>query len=181
MCQSQDIISSNGFLSTPNYPNGFISNLNCPCTLIPLPNHSIILEIIDFNLPICTESGLILWLGQEFQTKCLKQDPVTLISNTQQNITLRFYSLKSNKQGGILMKYSVSPESNNATIRLQCYTTSTIINRSTISNSLLKSKSSSQIQNIINHEDVVELPITNSNELSKQFRSAASIIEAHKV
>jgi hypothetical protein len=112
---------------------------------------------------------LILWLGQDFQTKCLKQEPVTLISNFQQNITLRFYTLKNNKQGGILMKYSLSPESDNATVRLQCYTPSAI-NRSTISNSLLNIKSSSQISNIFDQVDSMDISINNRNDLSKQLR-----------
>jgi hypothetical protein len=171
ICQSHDLISPHGFLSTPNYPNGFPSNLNCPCALIPSSGHSIILEIIDFHLPICAEAGLILWLGQDFQTKCLAQDPVTLISNTQQNVTLRFYSLKPNKQGGFLMKYSVSPESDNATVRLQCYTGSAI-NRSTIANSSFNPKPSPQVHNILE-----EVSVTNPNDLSKQLRPAASIIE----
>jgi hypothetical protein len=144
--------------------------LNCPCALIASPGHSIILEIIDFHLPACTEAGLILWLGQDFQTKCLRQDPVTLISNFQQNITLRFYTLKNNKQGGILMKYSLSPESDNATVRLQCYTPSAI-NRSTI----LNIKSSSQVPNIFDQADSMDISITNLNDLSKQFRPGPSI------
>jgi len=181
ICQSQDTILSDGFLSTPNYPHGFLSNLNCPCALIPSPGHLIILEIIDFHLPTCDEAGLILWLGQDFQTKCLRQDPITLISNIQQNITLRFYTLNNNKQGGFLMKYSVSPESDNATVRLQCYA-APAINRSKMShNLLLNSKSSPQLQNIRDQEGIMESHGSNSNDSSKHFRSAALIIEPHKV
>ncbi len=77
--------------------------------------------MIDFRLPTCAEAGLILWLGQDFQTKCLTQDPLTVVSNVQQNVTLRFYTLAHAKHGGFLIKYSVLPVSNNATIRLQCY------------------------------------------------------------
>ena len=77
--------------------------------------------MIDFRLPTCAEAGLILWLGQDFQTKCLTQDPLTVVSNMQQNVTLRFYTLAHIKHGGFLIKYSVLPLSNNATIRLQCY------------------------------------------------------------
>ena len=170
ICQPQDIHSTHGFLSTPNYPNGFTSNLNCPCALVASPGHSIVLEIIDFNLPACTEAGLILWLGQDFQTKCLRQDPVTLISTFQQNITLRFYTLKHNKQGGILMKYSVSPESENATVRLHCYAPSSL-NRSTVSNSLVNVKSSSLASYIIDQGDSMDISITNLNDLPKQLRS----------
>ncbi|CAF4855367.1 unnamed protein product, partial [Rotaria sp. Silwood2] len=118
ICQRQDISLSNGFISTPNYPNGFISNLNCLCTLVGSGNNSIVIEFIYFNLSICSESGLILWIGQDFQTKCLTQDPITIISNIQQNITFRFYTLKSIKKGGFLIKYSLLPESNNGTVRL---------------------------------------------------------------
>jgi hypothetical protein len=180
MCQSQDINSSHGFLSTPNYPHGFISNLNCPCTLIPSLGHSIVLEIIYFHLPICAEAGLILWLGQDYQTKCLTQDPITILSNTQQNITLRFYTLKTNKQGGFLMKYSVLPESNNATVRLQCYATSPI-NRSMIANSLLNGKSSLQSQTIFHQKDETEILVTNPNDLIKRLRPSVSINEVYKV
>ena len=49
------------------------------------------------------------------------QDPLTVVSNVQQNVTLRFYTLAHAKHGGFLIKYSVLPVSNNATIRLQCY------------------------------------------------------------
>lgn len=80
------------------------------------------LEVIDFRLPTCAEAGLILWLGQDFQTKCLTQDPLTVVSNVQQNVTMRFYTLAHAKHGGFLIKYSVLPVSNNATVRLQCYT-----------------------------------------------------------
>ena len=77
--------------------------------------------MIDFRLPTCAEAGLILWLGQDFQTKCLTQEPLTVVSNIQQNVTLRFYTLTNVKHGGFLIKYSVLPVSNNATVRLQCY------------------------------------------------------------
>jgi hypothetical protein len=121
VCQPQDTTLSYGFLSTPNYPHGFSPNLNCPCALFAPPGHAIVLEVIDFRLPTCAEAGLILWLGQDFQTKCLTQDPLTVVSNIQQNVTLRFYTLAHAKHGGFLIKYSVLPVTNNATIRLQCY------------------------------------------------------------
>mgnify|MGYP001044197102 FL=1 len=121
VCQPQDTTLSYGFLSTPNYPHGFQTNFNCPCALFAPPGHAIVLEVIDFRLPTCAEAGLILWLGQDFQTKCLTQDPLTVVSNVQQNVTLRFYTLANVKHGGFLIKYSVLPLSNNATVRLQCY------------------------------------------------------------
>ncbi|CAF0793189.1 unnamed protein product [Adineta steineri] len=121
VCQPQDTTLTYGFLSTPNYPHGFSSNLNCPCALFASPGYAIVLEVIDFRLPTCAEAGLILWLGQDFQTKCLTQDPLTVVSNIQQNVTLRFYTLAHVKHGGFLIKYSVLPVSNNATVRLQCY------------------------------------------------------------
>ena len=121
MCQPQDTTLSYGFLSTPKYPHGFAANLNCPCALFASPGHAIVLEVIDFRLPTCAEAGLILWLGQDFQTKCLTQDPLTVVSNVQQNVTLRFYTLAQVKHGGFLIKYSVLPVSNNATVHLQCY------------------------------------------------------------
>ncbi|CAF0747177.1 unnamed protein product [Adineta ricciae] len=121
VCQPQDTTLTYGFLSTPNYPHGFSPNLNCPCALFATPGYAIVLEVIDFRLPTCAEAGLILWLGQDFQTKCLTQDPLTVVSNVQQNVTLRFYTLSHMKHGGFLIKYSVLPVSNNATVRLQCY------------------------------------------------------------
>jgi len=121
VCQPQDTTLTYGFLSTPNYPHGFSPNLNCPCALFASPGYAIVLEVIDFRLPTCAEAGLILWLGQDFQTKCLTQDPLTVVSNVQQNVTLRFYTLAHIKHGGFLIKYSVLPVSNNATVRLQCY------------------------------------------------------------
>lgn len=126
VCQPQDTTLSYGFLSTPNYPHGFSPNMNCPCALFASPGHAIVLEVIDFRLPTCAEAGLILWLGQDFQTKCLTQEPLTVVSNVQQNVTLRFYTLAHAKHGGFLIKYSVLPVSNNATVRLQCYMTPTV-------------------------------------------------------
>ncbi|CAF1009657.1 unnamed protein product [Adineta steineri] len=175
ICQSQDITLSHGFLSTPNYPNGFLSNLNCLCTLYTSSSHSIVLEIIDFHLPTCAEAGLNLWFGQNFQTKCLTDNPVILIGNIQQNVTFRFYTLKNINQGGFLMKYSLSPESNNATVRLQCYATS-VSNPSTVSNNFLSKKSTVQTQNTVNEE----LVVTNSNNLSKRLRLISSTVETEK-
>ncbi|CAF4200733.1 unnamed protein product, partial [Rotaria sp. Silwood2] len=62
----------------------------------PSGDHSIVLEIIHFDFPICNEAALLLWIGQDFQTLCLQQDPITYISNIQQNITCQFYTLKTN-------------------------------------------------------------------------------------
>lgn len=169
LCQTRDLVGKTGFLSTPNYPHGFASNLNCPCVLIASPGHSIILEIIDFHLPICAEAGLILWLGQDFQTKCLTQDPVTLISHFQQNITLRFYSFKSHQQGGVLMKYSVSPESDNATLRLQCSPESTA-SRSILSNV----KTSSTMNSLVDQTDSIDISINDDQDSSRSFRSMPS-------
>ncbi|CAF0883584.1 unnamed protein product [Rotaria sordida] len=174
ICESQDIILTDGFISTPNYPNGFLSNLNCLCTLVASSNNSIVLEIINFNLPICSEAGLLLWIGEDFQTKCLTQDPITLISNYQQNITFRFYTFKNQKQGGFLMKYYLLPQSNNATLRLQCHLTSSS-NRSIISNHFLTYKSSRRNPN----QYEKELSLTHSNDLIKRFRSSPSIIEPY--
>jgi hypothetical protein len=78
------------------------------------------------------------------------------------------------------MKYSVSPESDNATVRLLCFATRTI-NPTTVSNSLINSKSSPKIQEILDPEDIIELPINNPNDLSKKLRPVISINEAHKV
>ena len=177
LCQSKDVVGKTGFLSTPNYPHGFLSNLNCPCVLMASPGHSIILEIIDFHLPICAEAGLILWLGQDFQTKCLIQDPVTLISQYQQNITLRFYSLKSHQQGGILMKYSVSPETDNGTIRLQCSAESTMVSRS---HYLPNLKTSSLISNIVDQTDSIDLSINDENDSPRPLRMVSTNQSIHK-
>lgn len=180
LCQSKDVVGKTGFLSTPNYPHGFSSNLNCPCVLIASPGHSIILEIIDFHLPICAEAGLILWLGQDFQTKCLTQDPVTLISQYQQNITLRFYSLKSHQQGGILMKYSVSPETDNGTIRLQCSAESTMVSRSILSQNFPILKTSSFMSNIVDQTDSIDLSINDENDSPRSFRPISTNQSTHK-
>ena len=83
-------------------------------------------------MPTCAEAGLILWLGKDFQTKCLTQDPLTVVSNIRQNVTLRFYTLAPVKHGGFLIKYSVLPASNNATVRLQCYI-APIVSQSSVS------------------------------------------------
>jgi hypothetical protein len=180
ICQPKDITLSNGFLSTPNYPNGFISNLNCPCILFASSGHSIVLEIIDFHLPTCAEAGLILWFGQDFQTKCLTQNPLILISNPEQNVTLRFYTLKNLKQGGFLLKYSLSPESDNATIRLHCYA-APMISRSVVSNSSLPMTTSLQVQSTFHQEDRQQLLVTNRNDLLKRLRPSALTTEAYTV
>ncbi|CAF4716887.1 unnamed protein product, partial [Rotaria sp. Silwood2] len=105
-------------------------------------------------------------------------DPITIISNIQQNITFRFYTLKSIKKGGFLIKYSLLPESNNGTVRLQCYVASSI-NRSTISNNFLTYKYSRNNSNIYDNEYEKELSITNSNDLIKKFRPIQSIIQPY--
>lgn len=196
VCQPQDTTLTYGFLSTPNYPHGFSSNLNCPCALFASPGHAIVLEVIDFRLPTCAEAGLILWLGQDFQTKCLTQDPLTVVSNVQQNVTLRFYTLAQVKHGGFLIKYSVLPVSNNATIRLQCYL-APAVGRPPVSTNLpppnLSQQSPVQIANTNNGMSVLidqerresgsareEIPssslvATHSNDLIKRFPSGHDV------
>ena len=127
--------------------------MNCPCALFASPGHAIVLEVIDFRLPTCAEAGLILWLGQDFQTKCLTQDPLTVVSNVQQNVTLRFYTLSQMKHGGFLIKYSVLPVSNNATVRLQCYVAPAVNRPPASTNLILPNLSPSQSM----------LPATNAN------------------
>lgn len=166
---------TSGFLSTPMYPNGFLSNLNCPCSLIASPGHSVVLEIIHFHLPTCAEAGLILWFGQEFQTKCLTHSPVILISTADQNVTLRFYSLKSMTQGGFLMKYSVSPESNQASVRLQCYSSSNLT-RST----LPTMKPSIVVQNTFAPELRKEFFASAPSDYSKKLRPALQNVSETK-
>lgn len=133
LCQTQEKILPEGFLSTPNYPNGFPSNLNCPCLLIAPIGHSILFEFIDIHLPNCSDAALLLWIGDQFQSKCQKQNPMSFIGNPHQNITLRFYSLTNVSRGGVLMKYSILPSNDNATLRLQCFSSpmSSMRNRST--------------------------------------------------
>ncbi|UJR13503.1 hypothetical protein I4U23_000517 [Adineta vaga] len=178
ICQSQDRTFTHGFLATPGYPNGFHSNLNCPCTLTASSGHSVVLEIINFHLPTCAEAGLILWFGQDFQTKCLTHNPIILISTVDQNVTLRFYSLKSMKQGGFLMKYSVSPESKNATVRLRCYS-SLNVTQSLITNTLSTIKSALTNQNTVQSDSKNDFYVTNSYDLSKKLRRVTSINNAN--
>lgn len=180
ICQPHDITMPHGFISTPNYPQGFSSNLNCHCTLSAPLGHSIVLEIINFHLLTCAEAGLLLWIGQDFQTKCLTQEPITLISNLQQNIILRFYTLRNTKHGGFLMKYSASPESNNATVRLQCYL-ATAISRSTIKNSSSTLKPFRRVQNIIDHGNEREPSITNPSESLKRFQDVEPALNLQTV
>ncbi|CAF0731287.1 unnamed protein product [Rotaria sordida] len=208
VCQPQDTTLTYGFLSTPNYPHGFSSNLNCPCALFASPGHAIVLEVIDFRLPTCAEAGLILWLGQDFQTKCLTQDPLTVVSNIQQNVTLRFYTLAHVKHGGFLIKYSVLPVSNNGTVRLQCYV-APAVNRTPVSTNFpipnLSKQPSLHISNMNNEmnvpidqerrvgggerEDIPlsSLGVTHSSDLIKRYPSDHDIappilgtLEEHK-
>lgn len=131
LCQSQESDLSHGYLSTPSYPHGFTSSLNCLCVLSPSVGYSIVVELIDFHLPTCPEAGLILRLGEEIQTKCSTQNPLILLGNPHQNLTLRFYSSVNVTLGGFLIKYSVTPVMSNATIRLQCQTISSVQRTST--------------------------------------------------
>lgn len=167
ICQKQDTRLSHGFLSTPMYPNGFSSHLNCPCTLTPSINHSIIFELIDISLPNCSEANLLLSIGHDFQNKCQKQNPVTLIGHIQQNITMRFFSLKHVKHGGVLMKYSVSPQSKNGSIRVQCFGSFTN-NRSVVISQFIKSKSRNENDNVEDDEEEEDIPTVNM----KQFRDS---------
>ncbi len=159
--------------------------------------------MIDFRLPTCSEAGLILWLGQDFQTKCLTQDPLTVVSNVQQNVTLRFYTLSHMKHGGFLIKYSVLPLSNNATVRLQCYVAPAVSRSPPVTNFPLPNLSqhpSFSVTNINNEmnipveqkdeDNVPSLPsgIVHSDDLIKQFPSERDVVppilgtlEEHKV
>ena len=83
-------------------------------------NHSIALEIVDFRLPTCTNAGVVLNIGDEYQTKCLIQKPITLIGNYQQNVTVRFYTVNNFTQGGFLLKYTILPLHTNGTVQLEC-------------------------------------------------------------
>lgn len=173
ICQKQDIRSTQGFLSTPTYPNGFFTHLNCPCTLIPSINHSIIFELIDLSLPNCSEANLLLRIGHEVQNRCQKQNPVTLISQIHENITMRFFSLKNTKHGGILMKYSVSPESKNGSIRVQC-SGSLTNNRSVVIGQFINTKNQNEIeQNDDDEEEDEEVEIPTAN--TTQFRTDLSV------
>jgi len=193
VCQPQDTTLTYGFLSTPNYPHGFLPNLNCPCALFASPGHVIVLEVIDFRLPTCAEAGLILWLGQDYQTKCLTQEPLTVVSNIQQNVTLRFYTLAHIKHGGFLIKYSVLPISNNATIRLQCYVAPAVSRPTVVTNFPIPNLSQHpelQTPNTNNEmniavdqgggsEEVVPLPpldTTHSNDLIKRVPSGHDVV-----
>jgi hypothetical protein len=191
VCQPQDTTLTYGFLSTPNYPHGFLPNLNCPCALFPSPGHAIVLEVIDFRLPTCAEAGLILWLGQDFQTKCLTQDPLTVVSNIQQNVTLRFYTLSHIKHGGFLIKYSVLPISNNATVRVQCYVAPAVSRPPEITNFPVPNLSQHpplQMPNTNNEINIavdqgggegIPLPpldATHSNDLIRRFPSEHAVV-----
>lgn len=159
--------------------------------------------MIDFRLPTCAEAGLILWLGQDFQTKCLTQDPLTVVSNIQQNVTLRFYTLAHVKHGGFLIKYSVLPLSNNATIRLQCYVAPAVSRPPAVTSFPIINLSqppAHQIPHMVNEmpitvdqgggEDAPSPPsdIVHSNDLIKRLPSGHDVvppilgtIEVHKV
>ncbi len=155
--------------------------------------------MIDFRLPTCSEAGLILWLGQDFQTKCLTQDPLTVVSNIQQNVTLRFYTLAHIKHGGFLIKYSVLPLSNNATVHLQCYVAPAVTRPPAVTNfpipnlSQQPSFSMSNMDNAVDRrgeDNVPSLPsdIIHSNDLIKHFPSERDVVppilgtlEEHKV
>ena len=183
VCQLHDTNLSQGFLSTPNYPHGISSNLNCPCALSASIGHAIVLEIVEFRLPSCVEAGLFFWLGDDFQTKCSIQDPITLVGNPQQNVTLRFYTVANVRHGGFLIKYSVLPASDSATVRLQCHPgldvsqPSLPIHASTHRPALSKG-------NLIDHTDRRGLPViqsTYANDLAKRIPAVFSAVDAHKV
>ena len=121
-----------------------------------------------------------------------------------QNVTLRFYTLASIKQGGFLIKYSVLPLSNNATIRLQCYV-APAVSRAPIATNFSPIHPSQQPSEQIlpmNNEMTIPvdqrnsgenspsppLDIIHSNDLIKRFPSGQDVIppilgtlEEHKV
>lgn len=122
----------------------------------------------------------------------------------QQNVTLRFYTLAHIKHGGFLIKYSVLPLSNNATIRLQCYVAPAVSRAPVATNHPamnLPPQPSEQIPHLTNEMTIpVEqrtsgenspsppLDIIHSNDLIKRFPSGHDVIppilgtlEEHKV
>jgi hypothetical protein len=144
--------------------------------LFASPGHAIVLEVIDFRLPTCAEAGLILWLGDDFQTKCLTQEPLTVVSNIQQNVTLRFYTLAQIKHGGFLIKYSVLPVSNNATVHLQCYVTPAAMTRPVLStHSSIPNLSQQTMLSSpnMNNEMNIAIDQVNSNSIDNERRREA--------
>ena len=166
LCQSQESDLSQGYLSTPTYPHGFSSNLNCLCVLSPSVGHSIVVELIDFHLLACSEAGLILRLGEEIQTKCSTQNPLTLLGNPHQNLTLRFYSSVNVTLGGFLIKYSLTPVTNNATVRLQCQMISSV-HRTSPS---LRAMPNDLLKHFPSTKPVAQLPSFPSNQSIEKTR-----------
>lgn len=183
VCQLHDTNLSQGFLSTPNYPHGISSNLNCPCALSASIGHAIVLEIVEFRLPSCAEAGLFFWLGDDFQTKCSIQDPITLVGNPEQNVTLRFYTVANVRHGGFLIKYSVLPASDSATVRLQC-SPGLDVSQPSLPTHVATHRPVFPRENPVDHTDRRGLSIgqsTHASDLAKRIPPVFSAVDVHKV
>ncbi len=104
ICDVQESESPHGYLATPDYPNMLRSELSCPCTLHVEKGYNIKLEVIDFRIGSCTQTGLTIWSDSYASTHCASM-PVGSILPGGQNISIRLHSQTEKNKSGFLIKY----------------------------------------------------------------------------
>lgn len=121
MCAVQESDFSVGYIVTPDYPSTLASELSCPCTMQAPPGHTITIEVLDFRLSGCSQTGLTLWSDTSTYTHCLSIATGILPGSGSQNVSMRLHSQTKKNNAGFLLKYYASPFGDNVKIKFVCY------------------------------------------------------------
>jgi hypothetical protein len=70
MCNVQESVYPVGYIVTPDYPSTLKSELSCPCTLQAPTGYTITLEVLDFRMASCAQTGLTVWSDSATYTHC---------------------------------------------------------------------------------------------------------------
>lgn len=105
MCSIQESEFSVGYIVTPDYPSTLVSDLSCPCTVQAPLGYTVMIEVLDFRLPGCSQAGLTIWSDTTTFTHCLSISTGILPGSGGQNISMRLHSQNKKNNAGFLLKY----------------------------------------------------------------------------
>ena len=105
MCSIQESEFSVGYITTPDYPSQLVNDLSCPCTIQAPIGFTVMIEILDFRLPGCSQAGLTIWSDASTHTHCLSMPTGILPGSGGQNISMRLHSQNKKNNAGFLLKY----------------------------------------------------------------------------
>ncbi len=104
ICDVQESEDPYGYLVTPDYPRMLQGELSCPCTLHVEKGYNIKLEVIDFRIGSCTQTGLTIWSDSYASTHCATISNDSVLPGGQ-NISMRLHSQTEKSNSGFLIKY----------------------------------------------------------------------------